>query len=311
MTNLEARKTEYCLDIAVDSSGNAYLVGQTYGGDLDGAGPGPFGNIDGWMAKYSSSGTRLWVKHLGTPENDHAYGVAVDSSNNYYITGKSYGDMDGSGPEVYLGDGDFWVAKYNSSGALVWLKQRGTAQHEAAYEIAVDSSNNVYLTGSTRGDFEGPGAHLGEEDAWVSKFSSDGDMLWKKQLGTPSSPGTSCCEDFSYGVALDVYGNVYITGQTTGDLDGTGPGTSSWRGDAWVAKYDQSNGTFVWSRHIGKVASTETSNGVAVDNAGNVYVVGQSDGNLDGTGPGNFGVSSMGSSLGSRLRRYVTQRPAP
>ena len=130
--------------VAVDSSNNVYITGQT-AGVLDGSGNA--GYDDAFLAKYDSAGTKEWTKQLGSTGADLAYGVAVDSNNNVYITGYTSGVLDGTS----AGSVDVFLAKYDSAGTIVWTKQLGTTGTDIAWDVAVDSSNNVYITGQTSG----------------------------------------------------------------------------------------------------------------------------------------------------------------
>ena len=86
------------------------MSGDTYG-RLDGNTSA--GNADLFVAKYNSSGTKQWTKQLGTSKNDRARGVVTDSSGNVYVTGDTYGGLDGN---TNAGNADIFVVKYNSSG---------------------------------------------------------------------------------------------------------------------------------------------------------------------------------------------------
>ena len=101
---------DYANGVATDSSGNVYVTGGTKGG-LDGNTSA--GNTDLFVVKYNSSGTKQWTKQLGTSSSDTAYGVATDSSGNVYVTGDTYGGLDGN---TNAGDYDIFVVKYNSDG---------------------------------------------------------------------------------------------------------------------------------------------------------------------------------------------------
>jgi len=84
---------DYANGVATDSSGNVYVTGGTKGG-LDGNTSA--GNTDLFVVKYNSSGTKQWTKQLGSSSRDYDYGVATDSSRNVYVSGDTYGRLDGN-----------------------------------------------------------------------------------------------------------------------------------------------------------------------------------------------------------------------
>ena len=107
--------------ITIDSSGNVYVTGVTFGGlDWNTSA----GANDLFVVKYNSSGIKQWTKQLGTSSTDLANGVATDSSGNVYVAGGTYGGLDGNSGS---GGNDFFVVKYNSSGTKQWTKQLGSS----------------------------------------------------------------------------------------------------------------------------------------------------------------------------------------
>ncbi|MGK7901817.1 MAG: SBBP repeat-containing protein [Hormoscilla sp.] len=246
--------------IAVDSSGNICITGDTTG-SLGGSNA---GGSDAWVAKYDGQGNQLWIQQLGTAGDDNSYGVATDGSGNIYIAGGTTGSLGGSNAGSY----DAWVAKYDGQGKQLWVKQLGTSEEDKSWGIAASDSGNVYITGRTKGALEGGNA--GSFDAWVAKYDSEGNQQWIKQLGSSGA-------DYSYGVAVDSSGNVYITGRTTGSLGGSNAGGF----DAWVAKYD-SEGNQQWVKQLGTSAN-EFAFAVAVDGSSNVYISGCTQGGLAGS----------------------------
>ena len=86
-----------------------------------------------------------WIKQLGTASTEYSMSIATDSNNNVYITGYTYGALDGTNQ----GSGDAFVVKFDSDGTEVWRTQLGTSEEDQAYGIATDSDNNVYITGIT------------------------------------------------------------------------------------------------------------------------------------------------------------------
>jgi len=165
--------------VATDSSGNFYVAGFTYK-HLDGNTSA--GNSDLFVVKFNSSGTKQWTKQLGTSKHDRARGVVTDLSGNVYVTGDTYGGLDGN---TNAGYNDLFVVKYNSSGTKQWTKQLGTSSTDLANGIATDSSGNVYVTGATYGGLDG-NTSAGNSDLFVVKYNSSGTKQWTKQLGSSS-----------------------------------------------------------------------------------------------------------------------------
>jgi len=131
--------------IATDSSGNVYIAGATYG-DLDGHTNA--GEWDIFVAKYDSSGTKLWTQQLGTSESNLAVGITTDSSGNVYVTGYTTGDFDGN---PIIGIVGIFLVKYDSSGIKQWIQMLRSNSLADGWDITTDSSDNVYVTGYTFG----------------------------------------------------------------------------------------------------------------------------------------------------------------
>ena len=213
-------------DVTTDSSGNIYVTGYT-GGGLDGNTSS--GSWDIFLVKYNSSGTKQWTKQLGTSSSDFGNSVTTDSSGNIYVTGDTYGGLDGN---TSSGLGDIFLVKYNSSGTKQWTKQLGTSKGDSGNGVTTDSSDNIYVTGYTSGleNYVGLDGNtsLGSTDIFLVKYNSSGTKQWTKQLGTNSM-------DSGNGVTTDSSGNIYVTGSTSGGLDGN---TSSGSGDIFLVKYN-------------------------------------------------------------------------
>jgi hypothetical protein len=142
------------------------------------------------------------------------------------VTGGTDGDLDGN---TNIGYTDIFLVKYNSSGTKQWTKQLGTSSDEWGYGVTTDSSDNIYVTGSTGGGLDG-NTSSGESDIFLVKYDSSGTKQWTKQLGTSSS-------DLGYGVTTDSSDNIYVTGTTKGGLDGN---INSGGNDIFLVKYDSS-----------------------------------------------------------------------
>jgi len=227
--------------IAVDNHGNAYVTGGSYGN----------GTFDYATIKYDSNGQVVWIRRYNGEANgdDRASAIAVDNYGNVYVTGYSYGD----------GTFDYVTIKYDSNGQVVWIKRyNGEANgDDRASAIAVDNYGNVYVTGWSIG--------LGTAyDYLTIKYNSDGEEVWIRRYNGPGN-----FWDWVSAIVVDNYGNVYITGYSYGD------GTF----DYATIKYD-SNGQELWvQRYNGPTDGDDDAWAIAVDNYGSVYVTGESYGN--------------------------------
>jgi subtilisin family serine protease/subtilisin-like proprotein convertase family protein len=276
--------------LAIGNDGSVYLTGLTHAA-LAGASQ---GDGDAWVAKYDSNGNQQWVRQIGTPQRDEARGVVVDAGGFVYITGQTKGVL-GATSE---GDADAWIAKYDSQGSLIWKQQLGTQTEDASNGIAVDSNGNVSIVGYTRNKLGDPfvgnpnelgdsdlrwaaihgdqsglgGTYYGNADAWVAQYDSNGNLKWKRQLGTSQYDAASA-------VSTDRFGNVYLTGKTRGELGQSHSGGD----DIWVAKYNV-NGAFQWVQQLG-TNGEDAPSGLAVGSNA-LYVTGSTSGGLSGANRG-------------------------
>ncbi|MGC1322941.1 MAG: SBBP repeat-containing protein, partial [Candidatus Udaeobacter sp.] len=175
--------------MAIDSSGNVYVTGTTTGSG---------GNDDYGTIKYNSSGQEQWFATYNGPGNnsDSAAGIAVDSSGNVYVTGASFGVK-----TLF----DYATVKYNSLGEQQWVARYddGDGSWDSAAAIAVDASNNVYVTGNSLLN--------GREGYATIKYNQAGQEEWVIRYETVDDSS-----DFAYAIALDKAGNVYVTGVGSG-----------------------------------------------------------------------------------------------
>tara|TARA_B100000315_G_C14544443_1_gene572525 strand:+ start:176 stop:1606 length:1431 start_codon:yes stop_codon:yes gene_type:complete len=253
--------------VAKDSSNNIYVTGGTYGG-LDNNTSS--GGQDIFLFKYNSSAERQWTRQLGSSSNDTGRGVAVDSSNNIYVTGITAGGVDGY---TNLGEQDIFLVKYNSSGTKVWTRQHGTSVSDLAHGVAVHSSGNIYVTGETRGGLDN-NTNSGDKDIFLVKYNAAGERQWTQQLGTDS-------EDVGYGVALDSSQNIFVTGKTYGLLGDNSslshPLLQTGSSDIFLVKYN-SSGAKQWTKQLG-TSSEDVAYGLTVESRGHIYVTGYTKGN--------------------------------
>jgi len=262
------------MDIALDSEGNIYVVGAT-DGNL-------FGQVvreyydDAFVAKFSSEGDLIWTKQFGTPGQDWATGVAVDDKSKViYVVGfLQIGEFGNPKDEVFeeATYSEIFVIKYDFKGNEIWKKYYGTELDDYPNEVCVDNEGNIYIVGETTEWFSKKGH--GDINAFIAKLTSEGELVWGKEFGTND-------RDYSNDVYVDRDGNVYVVGiMNLGDIWETM--------DAFIKKYD-SNGNLLWEKEI-KSEKIDNITSVVVDEEGNVYIIGDSEGNLFGS---NLGGSDI------------------
>jgi outer membrane protein assembly factor BamB len=266
-----ASQTTEGYSVTTDSSGNVFVAGDTSGG-LDGNTL--TGYADFFVTKYDSSGTKKWTKQLGAASTTvHASGVASDSSGNVYVAGSTSGGLDGNSLSG-TGNTDLFFTKYNSSGTKQWTRQlgpTGTNNFANGMGVAVDSSGNIYVAGYTNASIDGQ-TKTGLYDLFIVKYDPTGTKLWTHLLGAVSAL------TYTNGVTTDASGNVFVTGYTTGGMDGN---TKTGNQDIFVTKYDTS-GNKQWTRQMGVAAKNTIGQSVTTDTFGNVFIAGYTKGNLDG-----------------------------
>lgn len=258
--------------ITVDSAGNAYVAGYTLGTFTGQTGS---GGDDAFLRKYDASGNEGWTRQFGTSNNEWARAVKADGPGNVYVAGYTWGTFPGQSSS---GSQDAFLRKYDSTGSAAWTRQFGTSDKDDIRELAIDSSNNIYAAGYTYATLPGQ-VSSGGQDAFLRKFDSSGSELWTRQFGTSG-------EDYARSVALDITGNIFVAGYTSGAFTGQ----SSLGGqDAFLRKFD-SSGNELWTRQFGS-SSDDFAYGVKIDSAGNSYVTGYTQGVLPGmTSTGNADI---------------------
>jgi hypothetical protein len=259
--------------IAIDVNGNCYITGNTMG-DFDGninAGDG-----DVFIIKYDTNLQKMWTRILGSLNADVGRAIAVDSYGNSYITGVTRGNLDGN---VNAGDWDIFIVKYDTNGNKQWTKLLGTSGPEIANGIAVDQKGNCYIIGYTTGSLDGNIKLDFSNNIVIAKYDTNGNKQWTIQLvSSVVSEGT--------GISVDLYGNIYITGDSWGNLD---LNINSGEFDIVIAKYD-TNGYKQWTRLLGS-SSRDNGSGIAIDSSGNCYITGVTEGDIDGNiNSGGFDV---------------------
>jgi hypothetical protein len=256
---------EYARGVAIDGEDHVYVVGST-SGDLAGDN---HGEDDAFLIKYDSDGALLWRVQLGTAGDEIATDVVVDQAGEVTLLGSTDGTFEG---QSNSGGFDLFLAHYTAKGELSWLRQVGSEADDNGASAAVDGDGNVIATGFTEGDLGGDG-NAGSSDVVLVSFGPDGEQRYLRQLGTGET-------DIGTGVAIDLNGNVLVTGETYGDLDSE---ENAGDVDLFVAKFD-SDGDEQWTHQLGTFGADGGSAITTVEGS-NAYVVGFTTGALGSEEP--------------------------
>jgi len=244
---------------------------------------------------------------FGGNADDEGLGIAVDAAGNAYVTGRTLSTSFPTTPgafQVTFGGGffDAFVTKLNGDGsALVYSTYLGGSVDDRGNAIAVDAAGNAYVTGSTSSNnfpttsgAVQPTCGISGGDAFVSKLNETGTTLvYSTCLG--GSGG-----QFGNGIAVDVAGNAYVTGQTTSPnfpttLGAFQPSPHGGIAHAFVTKVNPTGTGLVYSTYLGG-SGIDLGNGIAVDVAGNAYVTGFAGSTDFPTTPGAFQTARASSS---------------
>jgi uncharacterized protein (TIGR03437 family) len=276
--------------IAVDGAGNAYFTGITTSLDFPVVNPiqrtkgdqSTFNN-DAFVAKVNPTGSALvYSTFLGGASDDQATAIAVDAAGNVYVTGQTqsinFPVLNAFQPARSGTSTDAFVTKINAAGtAYVYSTYLGGSNTDNSNAIAVDSSGNAYITGSTVSrDFPVVPSQQLTGTGFIAKFSANGSSLvYSKPFGGSGS-------DTAFAIAVDAAGNAYVTGQTTSNnypLVNAPEGLTdialngAFFQVGFVTKLSSDGNTILYSTVLG--GGSDVGSGIAVDSANSVYVTGQ------------------------------------
>jgi hypothetical protein len=237
------------------------------------------------VSNYNADpGILTWAKDVGqSPLSGEVQSTSVkaDSQGNQIMVGKFSGTVNFSGTTLTSQGGyDFYVAKFNSNGALTWVKTYGGSFDNVANSVAVDSADNIIVAGYFVGSMNLGGTTLvsgggtTSPDMFLAKFNSAGTPSWSKRFG-------GAFGNYANGVAVDKNNDIFVTGQFNVSVDFGGGTVSSAGGtDGFVTKYSGQTGAYIWARGFGGTGY-DISEGVGVDGNGDVIVSGYSTGSMD------------------------------
>lgn len=244
--------------IFVDEARSRILITGKTSGNL--SGKINAGAEDIFVAEYDLDLNEQWTTLIGTVASDDGRAVAVNSIGEIYVTGSTAGNLGG---ESNQGLNDIFLAKLDTSGSLQWVKLIGTVADDDARGLAIDSNDNIYVSGGSGASLDGQTYAGGVNDMLLAKYNGAGNRIWLKLAGGTFS-------DFIRDVTIDSNDNIYVCGwlSTTG-------------AQIYLARYDTS-GNMLWNQLLGESPSNDFCQSVTTDSSGNIYLSGGSFFNLDG-----------------------------
>lgn len=326
---------------ANDADGNTYMAGQFSFAATFAPLPTLTGTDfnDGYVVKYDDQGQALWALPLSGTGTDICRGLSLDPAGNVYVTGDFSGPTLTIGSLTLTGNGaeNIFVAKFTTDGQPVWARNYSdsTGQYESGRSIATNALGESYVTGHYQGTMaldDAPmlTACVNNQNMFLMKIDTDGNVLWNMNPACPSDPAYACWGD---NVALDPNGDLYVVGRYSsplcdvGDslLVNTGPGSD----DILFARFSP-DGTQQWVYGMGGV-NNDIARALATDAQGNCYLGINRDGDIvvpgltvDGSGPlGPYRIATLkcnaagqfllgdriGNSTGSHTVTSITAMP--
>jgi len=289
--------SDFAYGLVCDAQGNVYMAGQTNSPNNI-ASTGAYqstlaGNSDAFVAKFDSSGARIWGTYLGGTAFEQGRSIALDANNNIYVAGSTQSATGIASPGASqpnygagtTGAGDAFLIKLNNDGAYQWGTYYGGPDYDGGTSVTTDDEGNAYMTGnfganstglSTTGSFQATAG--GNGDAFLVKYDSTGARQWATYYG-----GSNI--DQGNAVKYDGFGNVYLLGQTKSSNNIATAGTfqdtiyangvpSSPPYEAFLVKFTK-NGARTWGTYYGGKGDDY---GKAIDlnkNTGDIYFCGQ------------------------------------
>ncbi|MGH9703643.1 MAG: choice-of-anchor D domain-containing protein, partial [Candidatus Acidiferrales bacterium] len=279
--------------IAVDSAGNAYVVGQTVSANFPTSAT-AFQKVlkstvdNVFVSKVNTNGTALvYSTYIGGTGTDEGIGIAVDTAGSAYITGDTSSTdfpITATAFQKTIGDtaaGDAFVTKLSADGSsLTYSSYLGGDSFDIGFDIAVDSTGNAYVAGQTySGNFPLAGTPAqsvfgGKSEAFITKVNPGGTAkVYSTYWGGANG------DEQARAIVVDTAGNAYIAGQTTSTNFPTtaSPIQATYGGGAYdsiVCKLNSTGSAMLYSTYVGG-NDLDQGRGIAIDSAGNAYVTGQ------------------------------------
>jgi gliding motility-associated-like protein len=271
-------------DMAIDASGNVYVVGSTRSTNAIITPPSSqsmiAGGSDAFLAKYDTNGNRIWATYFGGEADDFGQSIDLDVNGNIFITGLTFSSNGIATASTHQsfnsGNGDTFIAKFSNNGAVIWGSYLGGSNFDFANDIEIDVAGNPIIIGwtsSTTGISTGSAFqpnHGGQDDVLFAKFDTNGQLQWATYFGDIGF-------DTGLQVESDPLGNIVISGWTssTTNISSAGAHQSNFGGnsaDGFLAVFN-SNGNRLWATYYGG-SGDDYSDALYVTSSGDIYLSG-------------------------------------
>ena len=293
------------LGAKIANDGSIYITGTTLS-SIDGQSNS--GLADAFLVKFNSDGTKAWSRHVGGKFNDGSFGVSTANDGSIYITGSTRSSFDG---QIGFGDEDAFITKFNSDGSKLWTRILGGTSYDGAREVSVAGDGSIYIVGSANSEsFDGQSKNSNNASGYLTKFNSNGSIVWTKRLALHGPQDISISSDGSIhivtysrltkfnsegsqvwtillgeshggtadwmfdasGVSTFSDGSIYVTGNFHTGLDGQ---ISNGMQDIFLTKFN-SDGSKVWTRILGG-SSNDHAYEISAAADGSVYIAGYTE----------------------------------
>jgi hypothetical protein len=249
--------TDIATGIFADYKGYIYLTGSTLGV----LGKSTSGDQDAFMMKLDSTGIPVYTIQFGTTSRDGCSAITGDNFGNLYVCGSTFGNI-GSTNNGFM---DGFVGQFTEDGILTKCTQFGSEGFEIPTSILSDNEKNIYVGGSTSGNFASE--QKGEGDCFLVKLNLRGDLLWKDQFGTNKHDGIK-------GLAFnaEISDNILVSG-----ILNLPPA------HAFIRMYKK-DGSFLWEKSLIAEGDNRDASGkdISIDNKGYIYHLGLTSSSLYG-----------------------------
>lgn len=251
--------------IFINKNGDIYITGDTRGK----LGKSTSGKNDCFIMKLDTDGNKIFTTQFGSDKDDSGYCITGGKGSEIVVCGITWGDLSGKNKGFI----DSFTGQFTENGELIKYNQFGSEGFDIAEVVSMDDENNIYVGGSTSGNFGS--LQAGEGDCFLLKLNEKGEILWNNQFGTSNHDGLR-----SISFNPSVSDNMLVSG-----IVNLPPS------NAFVRMYSK-DGKMLWER----IFAGSSGKSVSLDNNGNIYHVGLTANNLFGNliGQHNYYVVKLG-----------------